>query len=104
MSAPEMVMSAPEMVMSAPETSVHTRNSLAVRITSGCGRQSGSQRKKRKAGSGKAGSLFAAYLGVVALRLPNLGLWGGADLGSDHLTRHYQLDATILLTAFRGTV
>ena len=62
------------------------------------------QRKKRKAGSGKAGSLFADYPGVVALRLPNLGLSGGADLGSDHLARHYQLDASILLTAFRGTI
>src|SRR5450759_1935667 len=44
------------------------------------------------------------YPGVVALRLPNLGLCGGADLGSDHLARHYQLDASILLTAFRGTI
>lgn len=62
------------------------------------------QRKTRKAGSEKAGSLLADYPGVVALRLPNLGLWGGADLGSDHLARHYQLDASILLTAFCGTI
>jgi len=41
---------------------------------------------------------------VVALRLPNLRLRGGTDLGSDHLARHYQLDASILLTAFRGTI
>jgi hypothetical protein len=30
--------------------------------------------KKRKAGSGKGGSLFADYPGVVALWLPNQGL------------------------------
>jgi hypothetical protein len=63
-----------------------------------------SRRKKRKAGSEKAGSLFADYPGVVALQLTILGLWGGADLGSDHLARHYQLDAAILLTAFCGTI
>jgi hypothetical protein len=62
------------------------------------------QRKKRKVGSEKAGSLFADCPGVVALRLPNLGLCGGDDLGSDHPARHYQLDASILLTAFRGTI
>jgi hypothetical protein len=61
------------------------------------------QRKKRKASSEKAGSPFADYPGVVALRLTILGLWG-ADLGSDRLARHYQLDASILLTAFRGTI
>ena len=62
------------------------------------------QSKKRKAGSEKAGSLFADYPGVVALRLPILGLRGGADRGSDHLARHYQLDASILLPAFPGTI
>lgn len=49
-------------------------------------------------------ALCADYRGVVALRLPRLGECGGADLGSDHLARHYQLDASILLTAFRGTI
>src|ERR1017187_7634066 len=42
-----------------------------------------------------AGSPFADYPGVVALRLPNLGLCGGADLGSDHLARHYQVRASV---------
>jgi hypothetical protein len=61
-------------------------------------------RKNGKAGSGKTGFLFADYPSVVALRFPNLGLWGGSDLGSDHLARHYQLDSSILLTAFRGAI
>jgi hypothetical protein len=35
----------------------------------------------------EASSPFAdsPIVGVVALRLPKLGFWGGADLGSDHL-------------------
>jgi hypothetical protein len=47
---------------------------------------------------------FANYPGVFALKLANLGLCGGADLGSNHLARYYQLDAPILLTAFRGAI
>ena len=62
------------------------------------------QGKEAKSRLGKAGSLFADYPGGLPFRLTILGLWGGADLGSDHLARHDQLDASILLTAFRGTI
>ena len=68
------------------------------------GTESERAKNETKADSKGAGFLFADYAGVVALALTNLGLCGGADLGSDHLARNDQLDASILLTAFRGIV